>query len=488
MISTVVLSSIHIIVSGSHKYVIEGTKKIRLQQDFSLIELMLSTKIRQSTKGQHEIFNNYSDYIGGQSSQTFGSCLKLKYISGDSVVLYQDNLDFKIVASDLTITNLVPGVVDSLIFTDSTSAIHTKLSLSQGNWGLENTLLAAFRNSISSDLEGRRCELVIQAGQVPGNLTDFPVLFTEATLPSEMFDADGSYPALDGGDDIKFTSDQAGDNRLSCEIVAFTTDNDPANGSAEIWAKVPSISSSSNTSIWVRYNIAGGTQPAPEAPFGSESVWDDDYELVQHMNEDPSGAAPQMMDATSNDYDCESQGSMTSGDLVAGKIGGSLDFDGNNDRVRNTTMVSSVSLTFEAWIYPDRFRGSYNTVIEFGDDKPWFGALKKGKLGFFRGSGGIQTIDKMTRNIFNHIVATHDGSTLRIWINGDEDLPPGTLNRSDTATGLGIAHRGTDTYFDGKIDEVRISNIVRSADWIETGYNNQNSPSTFIIEGTPETP
>ena len=33
--------------------------------------------------------------------------------------------------------------------------------------------------------------------------------------------------------------------------------------------------------------------------------------------------------------------------------------------------------------------------------------------------------------------------------------------------------------FSGKIDEVRVSNIARSAGWIATEYANQNSPSTF---------
>ena len=34
-------------------------------------------------------------------------------------------------------------------------------------------------------------------------------------------------------------------------------------------------------------------------------------------------------------------------------------------------------------------------------------------------------------------------------------------------------------YFNGAVDEVRISTTDRSADWISTGYNNQSSPSTF---------
>src|ERR1700730_4968665 len=34
-------------------------------------------------------------------------------------------------------------------------------------------------------------------------------------------------------------------------------------------------------------------------------------------------------------------------------------------------------------------------------------------------------------------------------------------------------------YYDGTIDEARISNVAPSADWIKTEYNNQNYPSTL---------
>ncbi len=43
-------------------------------------------------------------------------------------------------------------------------------------------------------------------------------------------------------------------------------------------------------------------------------------------------------------------------------------------------------------------------------------------------------------------------------------------------------------YFDGMYDEIRVSNVVLSPAWIETQFNNQDSPSTFVIEGSPETP
>jgi YD repeat-containing protein len=42
----------------------------------------------------------------------------------------------------------------------------------------------------------------------------------------------------------------------------------------------------------------------------------------------------------------------------------------------------------------------------------------------------------------------------------------------------------TDNYFSGKIDEARISNIARSADWIATEYNTESSPSSFYGVGS----
>jgi hypothetical protein len=40
--------------------------------------------------------------------------------------------------------------------------------------------------------------------------------------------------------------------------------------------------------------------------------------------------------------------------------------------------------------------------------------------------------------------------------------------------------------FTGSLDEVQLSNSVRSAQWIATEYANQNSPSTFYSVGNEE--
>jgi hypothetical protein len=43
-------------------------------------------------------------------------------------------------------------------------------------------------------------------------------------------------------------------------------------------------------------------------------------------------------------------------------------------------------------------------------------------------------------------------------------------------------------YFNGKIDEVRFSNVARDACWIETSFSSMNTPSSFISEGTEQRP
>ena len=175
----------------------------------------------------------------------------------------------------------------------------------------------------------RKCELIIQGSKVEVDCVDFPVLLTEDTLPSEMFDADGAYPAASGGGDIKFASDEDGTNQIPCEIVTFTTDNDPANGKAEIWVKMD-ISASSNTSIWVFYCKSGETQPAADSDYGSEAVWSSGFTTVHHMGETPPN---NILDSTSRGLDGVPT-NMEAADQTAGQIGGSLNFDGTNEYVK----------------------------------------------------------------------------------------------------------------------------------------------------------
>ena len=134
----------------------------------------------------------------------------------------------------------------------------------------------------------RRCALTV--GTVTGGPhANMPLLLTEACLPSEMLDADGTFPAQSGGGDIRFSSDYAGTTALACEIVTFTTNNNPALATARIWVKVPSVAT--GTMIYVWYNTPGtDTQPAVGAGNGRNAVWSGFVLATHELGTDSTGA------------------------------------------------------------------------------------------------------------------------------------------------------------------------------------------------------
>jgi hypothetical protein len=50
--------------------------------------------------------------------------------------------------------------------------------------------------------------------------------------------------------------------------------------------------------------------------------------------------------------------------------------------------------------------------------------------------------------------------------------------------GAAIARAFGAFYFNGDVDELRISSTNRSTNWIAAEYNNQSSPGTFITMGS----
>jgi hypothetical protein len=63
--------------------------------------------------------------------------------------------------------------------------------------------------------------------------------------------------------------------------------------------------------------------------------------------------------------------------------------------------------------------------------------------------------------------------------------PALTINTNTTTLTLGDIADGN-FGLNGTLDEVRISNIARSANWITTEYNNQSAPSSFYALGAQQ--
>ena len=129
-----------------------------------------------------------------------------------------------------------------------------------------------------------RATIGIKSARVGGaTLTNFPTFFkwdgtqANSNLPSAMFS--GNITAQSAGADVRFTTDSVGLSLMPVEVVSFSTTSP---GKAEIWAKIPSISSASDTSIYAWWGNPLTSALAVSDTNGRNNVWSD-YSAVYHL-------------------------------------------------------------------------------------------------------------------------------------------------------------------------------------------------------------
>ncbi|MFT5667609.1 MAG: archaellum component FlaF (FlaF/FlaG flagellin family) [Vicingaceae bacterium] len=158
----------------------------------------------------------------------------------------------------------------------------------------------------------------------------------------------------------------------------------------------------------------------------------------------------------------------------------SIDFDGTNDRilVNNSTGLNpgaASAITLEAWIYADAWRANawQGTIVS----KDQTGALgyvlrcgNNGSLSFTVGNGNgnwteVLSAPIMQINKWHHVAAVMDNGMLRLYIDGNQvsTLASVPMLNSTRPVYIGESAGFFGRVFDGKIDEVRVWNTVRSA-------------------------
>ena len=116
---------------------------------------------------------------------------------------------------------------------------------------------------------GFRKSLTIDYTLVSGSQVDFPVLV-------DLDDADLASKAQADGDDIAFvTSDGV---KFSHELEYYSA------GSLVAWVKVPAVSSTEDTVFYMYYG-----NPSASSQEDVPGVWDADYQMVLHLDEEVSG-------------------------------------------------------------------------------------------------------------------------------------------------------------------------------------------------------
>ena len=100
---------------------------------------------------------------------------------------------------------------------------------------------------------------------------------------------------------------------------------------------------------------------------------------------------------------------------VAGTDSNALSFDGVNDYVEFAGLTNPVNMTYTLWIKAVSYGGSYNTLIEFANDNPYFGIRNTGLITLY---GCVTTKNKIKTGKWYHIAVTSDGTKSFIYING----------------------------------------------------------------------
>jgi hypothetical protein len=334
--------------------------------------------------------------------------------------------------------------------------------------------------------------VTIDHTKVPSTQSNFPVLVsvTDADLKTV---GNGGYVQNSSGYDVGFYSDSALTTKLDWETERYIA----STGEVIYWVRISSVSSSSDTVFYMAFGDSGISTDQSN----KTGVWDSNYKEVMHLAD---GTTLSVTDSTGN----SNTGTNNSAAATTGKVDGAASFNGSSAYISLpngfASNFSGGKFTLSAWVYANSLP-TWGTIIKnWGESAGGafhFGLYSSdGTLDLFvsnSGGSAANTNEGATfpTGSFQHVVAVADGSFIRLYRNGSAVGSPtaydGTLLTSFTYTN--IAAKPSDTggaagaaagYWDGKIDEIRISDSARSADWITAEYNNQNSPGTFESFGS----
>ncbi len=353
-------------------------------------------------------------------------------------------------------------------------------------------------------LPGYDCRkpITVNASEVSGSsdLSAFPMLvnFTDADLATL---ANGGDVTNANGYDIVFTQSD-GTTQLDHEILSYTA----TSGAYLAFVKVNTLSATVNTQIFMYYgNSAVSADPTTTA------TWDANYQAVLHLQESGNGSDNEFLDATANAHHGTGGGLAGSGSAAGtptrttGKFGFAQDFNDatspqNHIRLNAVNDGSWTAVTVQAWINAD----------DTGDDrifgKSW-GTSSSAQTWLLRKNSaniGVRLRTNTNTNTgfdpFGYSTGTWylaaaswdaADNQLRVFVNGVQQGST-TLNGTllyqfpsvaePTIGNTSTVNRG----FDGLLQEARVSDIARNADWLLTEYNNQNDPASFYTVGAED--
>jgi hypothetical protein len=291
----------------------------------------------------------------------------------------------------------------------------------------------------------------------------FPVL---VRLRRDFFDFSQARP---DGADIRFVAaDGAG---LAHQIEEWN----PADGMASVWVRIPLIKGNDRQPITMRWGKSDAVSESNGAGVFNAS---NGFATVLHM------------DASGEDVVGTLQPKDTGTTDTPGVVGRARRFEGKGGICGGDAIIGlpegASPNTSEAWI---RVRRSNGRIVAWGNEQ------RQGKVVLqFRSPPHISTdcyfsdanvtgTSRLPMDEWLHIVHTYAPGDAKIYVNGRLDSKPtgkGTPLAVPSPAKLWVGGWFNTFDFVGDIDEVRVSKVTRSPEWIRLAYENQKPMQTLV--------
>jgi len=338
--------------------------------------------------------------------------------------------------------------------------------------------------------------IILNSSQISGSTahTDFPVMveFTDAKLKTLTNGGGVSNPS---GFDIIFTESDS-TTLLDHELQNYTA----TTGHVLCWVRIPSLSPTVNDTIFLYY---GNSDVYVDQ--STTSTWNSDYLSVWHLED--------LYDSTPNAHTLTNNLTVVN---TSGALGSAREFDGDGDYLEDQNGAIYLdqldSITVSIWAKADAIgtdRGLYIAKTPSGNDNKLSlradasGTTNAGAADVWkttvRASDGNQrhetSANQVTTSWQNLTLSRAAGVATNFYIDGSANSGVNATIRSGSTQGAqtfiigqGIQDGATSSW-DGLVDEIRVSDVVLSADWIATEHTNMSSPGTFhTLSTTNELP
>ena len=306
---------------------------------------------------------------------------------------------------------------------------------------------------------------------VAGTVVGFPVLIR---LTDSNFDFN---EAQSGGNDIRFA-------KADGTILPFSIERwDRIAGAAEIWVKTDSVFGNDSSHFFVMLwgNSTAVSASGNAAVFGT----DNGFAAVWHLDAD-------CLDASGNGHNGTDHGTAD----AAGIIGTAKKFNGTDSIVVNGLLGLPQSLTLSAWVAVDTTIPSGQEIVSIGDAV----LLRSEETTNSAGTGAyfLSTADTFVPvssdrffagTGWHHVAFSFDNSShvQALYLDGTpvsslNDAGPINYAKVGANTLIGVHGNGKKTFNShGTIDEVRVCNVARSADWIRLCFMNQRPDDRLVV-------